>query len=283
MMNQIILFLDAIKFHHSIFALPFAISSLLMVYGGVPETGVMIWVIVAMVSVRTLGMSTNRLIDRHIDARNPRTQNRPTANGKISATEMRIYTIVAAVIFIVSTLQLHPNAWYLMPIPILLMLIYPFLKRFTWLCHFGLGSIYFIVPSAVTISTTGDLTTWAILLGAAGMFWVTGFDILYAIADIGVDQDQKLKSIPSRFGIKRAILSTRYLHLCAIILLFLTGYNYNLGLIYYLGMVLVSILFIYENLIISEKDLSRLNLAFFSMNGMIAVVFGAFVALDVFL
>ena len=278
--QRFLLFLETIKFEHSVFALPFAVASAFLVSGGWPDWIKFTWVIVAMVSMRTFGMAANRQIDARIDALNPRTASRPTATGIVSKFQLSAYMMVAGGIFVVATFQLDPMAWPLAPIPLAVMIGYPYLKRFTWLAHLGMGSVYLIVPPAVAIAMTGTLPAWSIVMGFAGMFWVAGFDVLYATADRDVDIAQGLHSIPQQFGIAFAINATRTFHLAAAALLVIAGVIYGSGLLYFLGAAAAAALLVYENSLVSARDLSKLNMAFFTMNGVIAVVFGSFAAAD---
>jgi 4-hydroxybenzoate polyprenyltransferase len=278
--QRFLLFLETIKFEHSVFALPFAVAAAFIVSEGWPEWASFGWVIVAMVSMRTFGMAANRLIDAGIDARNPRTASRALPAGKISRREVIAYMLVSGAIFGIATSQLDPMAWPLAPIPVVLMIAYPYLKRFTWLAHLGMGSVYLIVPPAVAIAMTGTLPAWAVIIGFAGMFWVAGFDVLYAIADYRVDKEQGLHSIPQQFGIPAAINVARLFHLTAAVLLFAAGVVLGGNILYYIGAGAAAALLAYENSLVSKDDLSKLNMAFFTMNGVIAVVFGLFASAD---
>ncbi|MDA1297967.1 MAG: putative 4-hydroxybenzoate polyprenyltransferase [Chloroflexi bacterium] len=274
------LFLETIKFEHSVFALPFAVAAAFTVSGGWPDWGSFGWVVLAMVSMRTFGMAANRLIDAEIDARNPRTASRPTATGVVSRLQLIGYMLVFGVIFIATTSQLDRMAWPLAPVPLAVMIVYPYLKRLTWLAHLGMGSVYLIVPPAVAIAMTGTLPAWSIVMGFAGMFWVAGFDVLYATADREVDRAQGLHSIPQRFGIPAAINTARLFHLTAAALLITAGAIAGAGALYYVGAGAAAVLLAYENSLVSANNLSRLNMAFFTMNGIIALVFGLFAAAD---
>ncbi len=278
--RRFLLFLETIKFEHSVFALPFAVSSAFLVSGGWPDWVRFVWVIVAMISMRTFGMAANRQIDAQIDARNPRTASRPTATGIVSKFQLSAYMMAFGAIFVIATFQLDRMAWPLAPIPLAVMIGYPYLKRFTWLAHLGMGAVYLIVPPAVAIAMTGTLPAWSIIMGLAGMLWVAGFDVLYATADRDVDIAQGLHSIPQRFGIPFAINTTRTFHLAAAILLITAGIVYGTGFLYYIGAAAAAVLLAYENSLVSANDLSKLNMAFFTMNGVIAVVFGTFAVLD---
>ncbi len=279
-LQRLVLFLETIKFEHSIFALPFAVAAAFVVYDGWPAWGAFGWIVLAMISMRTFGMGANRLIDAEIDRRNPRTASRPTATGVVSRTQLIGYMLVSGAIFIGATSQLDRMAWPLAPIPLAVMIGYPYMKRFTWLAHIGMGSVYLIVPPAVAIAMTGALPAWAIIMGFGGMFWVAGFDVLYATADRDVDMAQGLHSIPQQFGLPAAIMTARAFHLIAAVLLFVAGVVAGVGALYYVGAAAATALLAYENSLVSAKDLSKLNMAFFTMNGVIAVVFGAFAATD---
>ncbi|MEC9293643.1 MAG: UbiA-like polyprenyltransferase [Chloroflexota bacterium] len=272
-------FLEAIKFEHSVFALPFAILAAFISAGGWPDLTDFIWVVVAMVSMRTFGMSANRLIDAEIDAHNPRTAMRAIPTGDISRFAMTCYMSLAALIFVAAISQLHPVTWWLAPIPLGVLVGYPYLKRFTWLAHFGLGAVYLIVPPAVSLALTGTMPFGFVLIGLGSMVWVVGFDVLYATADFQVDRDQGLYSVPSRFGIPTALVISKGLHLIAVLLLVIAGLVFGSHLLYFVGVALVALLLSYEQSLVSSDDLSKLNMAFFTMNGVIAIIFGIFVVI----
>lgn len=279
-LRRLQIFLDTIKFEHSIFALPFAVAAAFMVSEGWPDWVQFGWVIVAMVTLRTFAMAANRLVDAEIDRRNPRTADRALATGIIGKPEVVGYMVVSAIVFVVAAWQLDPLALILSPIPIFVAFAYPYLKRFTWLAHFGIGAVYVIVPPAVTIAMTGMMPAEFVLLGIAALFWVSGFDVLYAIADIDFDRAHGLHSIPARFGIRRSLLIAKALHLVTLVFLVLSVLTGDGGLWAAFGIVVVGALFAYEHSLVKENDLSKLNMAFFTMNGIIAVVFAVFVVLD---
>ena len=279
-LRRLQIFLDTIKFEHSIFALPFAVAAAFMVADGWPNWMQFGWVIVAMVTLRTFAMAANRLVDAEIDRRNPRTADRALATGIIGKPEVIGYMAVSAVVFVVAAWQLDPLALVLSPIPIAVAFTYPYLKRFTWLAHFGIGAVYVIVPPAVSIAMNGTMPIEFVMLGIAALFWVSGFDVLYAIADIDFDRASGLHSIPARFGIKRSLVIAKALHLVTLIFLVISVLAGGGGLLAAFGIVGVGILFAYEHSLVKENDLSKLNMAFFTMNGMIAVVFAIFIVLD---
>jgi 4-hydroxybenzoate polyprenyltransferase len=277
--QRLSLFLEAIKFEHSVFALPFAVVAAFMSAGGTPVWSGLAWVLVAMVGMRTFGMAANRLIDAEIDARNPRTASRAIPAGTISRRAMIIYMLVAGFVFAGATSQLDPVTWTLAPIPLAVMIGYPYLKRFTWLAHFGMGAVYLIVPPAVSLALTGTMPFGFVVMGLGSMLWVAGFDVLYATADFEVDREQGLHSIPARFGIRASLLISPILHALAVILLAIAGVILEASVLYQLGVVIVGGLLGYEQSLVSSNDLSKLNMAFFTMNGVIAVVFAIFVVL----
>ena len=279
-LRRLQIFLETIKFEHSVFALPFAIAAAFMVAGGWPDWIAFGWVIVAMVTLRTFAMAANRVLDAEIDRRNPRTADRALARGIIGKPEVIGYMIVSAVVFVVAAWQLDPLALWLSPIPIAVAFTYPYLKRFTWLAHFGIGAVYVIVPPAVSIAMTGTMPVEFVLLGIAALFWVSGFDVLYAIADIEFDRANGLHSIPARFGVKRSLSIAKSLHLVTLVCLVAAVLTGDGGILAALGIVGVGVLFAYEHSLVKENDLSKLNMAFFTMNGIIAVVFAAFIMLD---
>jgi len=277
--SRLALFLEAIKFEHSVFALPFAVLAAFMSAGGTPDWIGLLWVLVAMVGMRTFGMAANRLIDAEIDSRNPRTATRAIPAGTISRKAMIIYMLVAGLVFVAATSQLNSITWALAPIPLAVMIGYPYLKRFTWLAHFGMGAVYLIVPPAVSLALTGTMPFGFVVIGIGSMAWVAGFDVLYATADFKVDREQGLHSIPSRFGIPASLVISRLLHASAVLLLAVAGVIMYASALYSIGVLVAAVLLAYEQSLVSSDDLSKLNMAFFTMNGVIAVVFGTFVVI----
>jgi 4-hydroxybenzoate polyprenyltransferase len=222
-------------------------------------------------------MGANRVIDAKIDARNPRTASRAIPAGLISSRQVWIYMGIALAAFLLAVSQLDRLAWYLSPIVIAVLVFYPYTKRFTWLAHLALGAVYIIIPPATWVALTGELNWGVILLGIGAMFWVAGFDIIYATADIEIDRAQGLNSIPSRFGIRAALWISRSFHLVTVISLVIAGMLLDVHALYYVGAGAAALLLTYEQRLISPDDLSRPGAAFFTMNGVIAVVFAGFV------
>ena len=275
---RMLLFLEEIKVQHSVFALPFAVAASFLAFGGWPDRVEFVWIIVAMVSARTLGMAANRLIDAEIDARNPRTASRGLPSGRLRSRHVLAWMAASVVLLGISVSQLDELAWYLSPLVLIVLIGYPYAKRFTWLSHFALGTVYLIVPPAVWIALTGGLDAGAVLMGVGGMFWVAGFDVIYATADIDIDREQGIHSIPARFGIAGALYSARLFHAVTIAALIAAGVLLEVSFVYYVGVAAAGMLLAYEHSLISPRDLSRLGAAFFTMNGIIAIVFGTFAA-----
>lgn len=269
-----------VKLEHSIFALPFAYAGAFLAEGGIPGWGTMIWVTLVMVSARSLAMTLNRIIDAGIDARNPRTAMRELPAGTISINTAATFGIISLVVLAASLSQLPPLTWYLSPIVVAAFVIYPYTKRFTSLCHLFLGATIGLAPVGAWVAVTGDLTWRPFLLMGAVTFWIGGFDIIYACLDIDFDISEGLHSLPASLGVGPALALTRVLHLLSVVLLIATGIAGELGTIYFVGVAVVAVLLAYENMIVSVKDLSRVNTAFMTMNGIISVVYIVFLTAD---
>ncbi len=279
--NKVSLFLETIKFEHTIFALPFAYIALFLVSEGLPSLSNFIWITVAMAGARTFGMGVNRIIDARIDAANPRTAQRALASGKLSMAEGVVFVAIAFVVFMIAVFQLSEWAGYLWPPVIFMMTAYPYFKRFTWLCHLGLGLTYLMVPSGVWVAVANEITLPSVVLSVAAMFWVTGFDLIYACQDVDVDRKQGLNSFPSKFGIAAGLNLAKLMHIFTISALAVAGVTLDAGVLYYIGVAIAAAILFYEHTLVSPKDLSKLNAAFFTMNGVMSVVFFIFVAADV--
>ena len=277
--GRMLLFMEEIKVEHSVFALPFSVATAFIVFAGWPDDWVFAWIIVAMVSARTLGMAANRLIDAEIDARNPRTANRGIPSGQLQKWHVAVWGLLSIAIFAIAVSQLESVAWPLSPIVLVALIGYPYAKRFTWLAHFALGTVYLIIPPATWIALTGELEVGAVLLGVAAMFWVAGFDTIYATADLKVDREQNIYSIPAKFGIVGALYSARGFHAVTVTFLILAGIAFDVNFVYFIGVAAAALLLAYEHSLISPTDLSKLGAAFFTMNGIIAIVFGTIVAI----
>ena len=271
----------SIKIEHSVFALPFAYLALFLVEDGWPSVGNFLWLTVAMIGARTLAMAANRLIDAEIDARNPRTEGRAVPAGLLRKRDMLVFMGVSFAVFLLAVYQLSDWAQRLWPVAVAPMLLYPYLKRFTPACHLGISCVYFIVPLAVWIAVSNDIAAGAILLGLGAGFWVAGFDVIYAIQDMDFDRREGLHSIPANYGLSAALWTAKALHVATVALIVTAGLYLDVGPLYYIGTAAFFLLLVYEHALVSPRDTSRVNAAFFTMNGMISVVFFLFVAIDV--
>ena len=273
-------FVSMVKLEHTVFALPYAYTGAILALGQVPSAGQLFWITVAMVGARSLAMALNRLIDSAIDARNPRTARREIPAGLLTRTNVIAFAAGSLIVFLVAVWQLAPITRWLWPIPVAGFVIYPYLKRFTWLCHPFLGAVDGLAPVGGWVAVTNHVTGTPFLLGGAVALWIGGFDIIYATMDLEIDRSQDLHSIPRRFGIATALRITRVAHFCSVVLLVWLGLTLGLGPLYYLGVAVVAALLAYENSIVSADDLSRVDMAFLTMNGVIALVFLAGVLAD---
>jgi 4-hydroxybenzoate polyprenyltransferase len=273
-------FVSLVKLEHTVFALPYAYAGAVLAAGEVPAAQTLAWITVAMVGARSLAMALNRLIDAGIDARNPRTARRELPAGLLTPGQVAAFAAASLAVFLVAVWQLPPITHVLWPIPVAGFVIYPYLKRFTWLCHPFLGAVDGLAPVGGWIAVTGTLDWQPFLLGGAVALWIGGFDIIYATMDLDVDEREGLHSIPRRFGIGTALLLTRIAHAGSVVLLIWLGIDLGLGPLYWLGLAVVAVLLAYENSIVSEDDLSRVDMAFLGMNGVIAIVFLAGVLAD---
>ncbi len=275
------LYYRLVKFEHTIFALPFAYVGAFLAVDGVPSAHDLFWITLAMVGARSLAMALNRLIDARVDALNPRTATRELPSGALSAKDVLMFCASALALYAVSVWQLDPLVRWLSPIPVAAFVVYPYLKRFTWLCHLWLGAVDGLAPVGAWAAIKGQLPWQAWALGAAVAAWVAGFDLFYALFDVDVDREQGLHSWATRFGERGAFAGARLLHLATVVLLIAAGAGLHVGLPYWLGVVSVAALLFYEHSLVRPGDLRRLDAAFFTMNGVISVAFFAFVLADV--
>ena len=275
------LFASLIKVEHTIFALPFAYVGAILAVSGNPGLHDLVWITVAMVGARSLAMALNRMIDAGIDARNPRTAGREIPSGKLTIGAVLAFCIASLAVFLIAVWQLDPVVRWLWPIPVVMFVVYPYLKRFTWLCHLWLGAVDGLAPMGAWVAITGTLPWEAWTLGGAVATWVAGFDIFYSLFDVEIDKAQGLHSWAVRFGERGAFLGARAMHLATVALLVATGLGLPVGVLYWLGVVAVAGLLAYEHSLVRPGDLRRLDAAFFTMNGVISVAFFAFVFADV--
>jgi 4-hydroxybenzoate polyprenyltransferase len=275
--------LEMIKWEHSIFALPFALCGAMLAAGGWPTVWQLSWIIVAMVAARSAAMAFNRLADAEIDAINPRTQTRALPTGALSRNFVGAFVAVACAVFVLAASQLNRLTLLLSPVALAIVLLYSYTKRFTRWSHLVLGFALGVAPTAAWIAVRGSLDPRILLLTAAVTFWVGGFDVLYACQDYDFDVRNGLHSIPRYLGISRALLLARLFHAAMMLLLIVLVLSFHLGALGLLGVAVVGLLLAYEHSLVSRDDLSRLNAAFFTMNGVISVVFFLFVAADLLL
>ncbi|HET6317806.1 MAG TPA: UbiA-like polyprenyltransferase [Chloroflexota bacterium] len=271
-MTKLATFLEAIKFEHTIFALPFAYVGMLLAAGGAPTAGQAVWITVAMAGARTFAMALNRLIDREIDARNPRTANRALPRGVLLPGEMAAYALLSGAVLAFAAWQLNPLCLALLPGAVVLLVGYSYTKRFTWLCHAVLGVAIGLAPVGAWTGVTATVDPRSLILWLAVGTWIAGFDVLYACQDVEVDRAQGLSSIPARFGIGPALQISAALHVVTVAALVWVGTVSGLGVVYWLAVLLAAALLVYEHSLLKPHDLSRLNLAFFNVNGYIALI-----------
>jgi putative 4-hydroxybenzoate polyprenyltransferase len=274
-------FASLVKIEHTLFALPFAYVGALLAVHGVPSGHDLLWITLAMVGARSLAMGLNRLIDARIDARNPRTVARELPSGLLTRVQVALFCVASLLLFLIAVYQLDPVVRWLWPIPVAGFVVYPYLKRFTWLCHLWLGAVDGLAPVGAWVAITGKLPLAAWELGAAVACWIAGFDLFYSLFDTDVDKREGLHSFATRFGAEGVFWGARVLHAVTVILLALAGANLHLGIAYWLGVAVVGALLAVEHALVSPSDLRRLNAAFFAMNGVISIVFLAFVLGDV--
>jgi 4-hydroxybenzoate polyprenyltransferase len=273
-------FAALVKIEHTVFALPFAYVGAFLAVNGVPSAPDLLWVTVAMIGARSLAMGLNRLIDAGIDARNPRTATRELPAGRLTALQVVVFCLAALGVFLLAVYQLDPLVRWLWPIPVAGFVIYPYLKRFTWLSHLWLGAVDGLAPVGAWVAITGHLPLEAWLLGGAVAAWVAGFDHFYALLDLEVDRGEGLHSVATRFGEGGAFWGARFLHVLTVALLVAAGLGLDVGFFYWLGVTMVAGLLVYEHSLVRPGDLRRLDTAFFTMNGVISLAFFAFVLAD---
>ena len=275
-----IIFSD-IKIQHTVFALPFAVMSAFLSAGGLPETEKLLWIIVCMVGARSAAMAFNRIVDARFDKENPRTQDRALPSGKINVGNYAVFLVASSALFIFSAWMLNSLAFYLSPVALAIVFFYSLTKRFTAFSHFWLGLAISIAPVGAWGAIREEISFTSLLLGAAVIFWLIGFDILYACMDIEADRANRLHSIPERFGIETALKMAFASHAVMVVfLLVLLEPTVLLGWVYLAGVALVAGLLVYEHSLIKKDDLSKVNMAFFNVNGIISIGLMAFVIVD---
>jgi 4-hydroxybenzoate polyprenyltransferase len=275
--------LEMIKWEHSIFALPFALCGAMLAAGGLPAWRQLAWIVVAMVSARSAAMAFNRLADASIDAANPRTATRALPVGQLTPAFVSMFVLVSCGVFVLAASELNRLTLVLSPVALAVVLLYSYTKRFTRWSHLFLGFALGIAPAAAWIAVRGSLDPRILLLTAAVTFWVGGFDVIYACQDHAYDCSHGLHSLPRYLGIKNALVFARLFHIAMLGLLVALIVTFGLGKLAIVGVIAVSALLLYEHSLVRHDDLSKLNAAFFTMNGVISVVFFIFVAGDLLL
>jgi 4-hydroxybenzoate polyprenyltransferase len=272
-----------IKWEHSIFALPFALCGAMLAASGLPTAHQLLWIIIAMLAARSAAMAFNRLADSAIDAANPRTSTRALPAGHLSPAFVATFIVVSCATFIVAASQLNRLTFWLSPLALAVLLLYSYTKRFTRCSHLVLGFALGMAPAAAWIAVRGSLDPRILILTAAVTFWVAGFDVLYACQDFDFDRRAGLHSIPRYVGIPRALWIARAFHALMLLLLIALLPAFALGKLAAAGVIAVALLLLYEHSLVKPTDLSKLNAAFFTMNGVISIVFATFVAADLLL
>jgi 4-hydroxybenzoate polyprenyltransferase len=266
-----------VRFSHTVFALPFALASLALAGTRYPVTvNAFAWILLAMVAARTAAMGFNRIADRKFDTLNPRTRSWELPAGKVSVAEAAILTAASSIVFIYAAYRLNPLCFYLSPVALAVVFFYSLTKRFTWASHLFLGLALSLAPLGAWLAVSGLPTTVAdlqipVFLALAVLFWLAGFDIIYAIQDYTFDRAQGLYSIPARFGIARSLTLSSVFHLTTVVLLLLAGLSAGLGIVYWLGIVGVSAILIWEHRLVTPGDLSRIDKAFFDVNAYVSL------------
>lgn len=281
--RSLIVTLEMIKIQHTLFALPFALLAAVTAAGGFPSATIVLWIIVAMVAARSSAMAFNRLVDAEIDRKNPRTASRAIPAGLLSRSYVALFVVVSSAVFIGAAWKLNRLAFLLAPVALAVILGYSLTKRFTSMSHLFLGLALGIAPVGAAIAVEGRFDPRMLSLAAAVMTWTAGFDILYSLQDVGFDRDEGLFSAPSRFGPRGAILLSRLLHVVTVLLLVFYGVLYDFGVLYYAGALIGAGLLVWQHSLVSADDISRIDAAFFTANGILSIVLFVLGACDTLL
>ncbi|MBI3322148.1 MAG: UbiA family prenyltransferase [Candidatus Omnitrophica bacterium] len=271
---------EAIKFEHTIFALPFAYLGVWAAAGGYPALTTVAWVTLAMVGARSCGMALNRLIDLPMDRANPRTKHWPVPAGRVPVWQLDLLAGAGAILLLFSAHRLNPLCLRLAPVALVLLILYPYMKRFTWACHFWLGLVLASAPAAGWLAVTGAWAPAILPLMAGVLLWVAGFDVLYALLDLDFDRRHGVYSIPQRFGLERALWASRLCHFLSVLGFVAFGVTLHGGMWYWVGLTLMAGLLLYEYRLVGPGRLEKINKAFFTVNGWISVSFFLFTLLD---
>ncbi|MDR0270308.1 UbiA-like polyprenyltransferase [Paenibacillus sp.] len=284
MFRKIKIFMEMIKIEHTLFALPFAfmgaILGAIVVNGHLPSWAQIGWILMAMFGARSAAFGLNRMIDQAIDKRNPRTAGRAIPAGLLKNAEVILFTIISFVLFFWAAYELSPLAVKLLPISVFMLVIYSYTKRFTWLCHVVLGLTLGLAPLGGWVAVTNSIDWTAMILFITITLWTAGFDVIYAIQDMEFDRKEGLYSIPARFGLHKSLLIARYFHVLTAIGFIALFFITDLSWWYFVGMVISYIILFYEHYILSPKDMSKLQTAFFTMNSVLSLAVFVFTLID---
>ena len=270
-----------VMFSHTIFSLSFALISMLLASKGLPSPYVIFWILVAFMGARTGANAINRVIDAEIDKKNPRTATRQLPQGLMKKKEVILFSSICFLVMIIGAYMLNPLCLLLSPIALFLLIIYSYTKRFTWACHLVLGITSAAAPVGAWLAVTGKISWLPLFIGAANTLWVAGFDIIYGSQDYDFDTANGINSIPARFGVKNALHIAAFFHAITLVILIIVGLlSPQLGLIYFIGIGIISVLFILEHRMVSPTNLSNVKLASYSINQLISIVFLIFGVID---
>jgi 4-hydroxybenzoate polyprenyltransferase len=281
MLSPVLLYGRMIKFEHSIFALPFALSGAVLAaatHGIRPSR--LAWIVIAMVAARSAAMGFNRLVDRHIDAHNPRTARRELPSGDMSVTAVALFVVLSSVVLVLASWQLNRLCLMLSPVALTIIFAYSYTKRFTWASHLVLGVALALAPLGAWIAVTGRFDLPPVILGLSVMCWVAGFDILYSCQDHEFDQGAGLHSVPVRFGLVGALRLARFLHLLAVLFMVGLGVSAGLQVVYFVGVAAIAGLLLYEHRLVTPQDLTQVGTAFMTLNSLVSVAFFVFTLAD---
>ncbi len=281
MLKKARIILEMIKFEHTVFALPFAFTGAVLAADGLPSWRTIFWIVVAMAGARSAAMGFNRWADRKIDAENPRTKERALPKGLVKPAQVVIFTIASSAVLVFAASMLNPFAFRLSPLALAVVFFYSYTKRFTFLSHAFLGLSLALAPVGSWIAVAGRIDPPALVLGGAVLFWLIGFDTLYALQDVEFDRKAGLHSIPQRFGVGNALRISRAAHAVTIVMLTWLSVMLPLGCLYLTGVFIAAAILVYEHSLVKESDLSKLDIAFFNMNGYLSVTVFIFTLLEV--
>ncbi|MBU1918425.1 MAG: 4-hydroxybenzoate octaprenyltransferase [bacterium] len=282
LLKKVYLTLGMIKFQHSIFALPFALTSVFVATAGNPGVFKVLLILFAMITARNSAMTFNRIVDRHIDKKNPRTRDRAIPSGELSLRFAFIFGLINMILFVFTSMMFNKLTFILSPLALAIILGYSLTKRFTYYTQFYLGLALGCAPVAAWIAMTGVISVFSVVLGMAVFLWVAGFDIIYSTLDYDFDRQYKLKSLVVHLGLRKALWLAGFIHLLSVIFFVCAGFVQGLHIFYYLGCLLTALLLIYEHRLVKPYDLSRVNMAFFTLNGYVSLFFLVFVLLDIY-